>query len=274
MDATHDDDANERDLLAALRRGGPIAVVTGAGVSLASGIPTFRGSDPGAIWSRDVTALGTHRYFREDPAGSWGWYLDRFDGLTGKVPNAAHRGLAALEQWHTDRGGAFTLVTQNVDLLHERAGARTLYKVHGSSDRVRCSTERGCEHGAPRGSLPIEAADFTRFRADPVASNLPVCPACGAPLRPHILWFDEFYTDHADYQFGRALWSLKHASVVLFAGTSFSVAVTDLALQQARDAGVEVFAIDPHHRPPDDVRWLRRAAEDALPAFAAALGAP
>lgn len=265
------DDAGERDLLAALRRGGAVAVVTGAGVSLASGIPTFRGSDPGAIWSRDVTSLGTHRYFREDPAGSWRWYLDRFDGLTDKVPNAAHLSLATLERLQTDRGGAFTLVTQNVDPLHERAGTRTLYKVHGSSDRVRCSTESGCEHGAPRGSLPIETADFSRFRAAPIAANLPLCPACSALLRPHILWFDEFYTDHADYQFGRALWALKHASVVIFVGTSFSVAVTHLALEQVKGGRVEVFAIDPNHRPPDDVRWIQRAAEDALPSLVAAL---
>jgi hypothetical protein len=96
------------DLAQALRGGGPIAVVTGAGVSLASGIPTFRGPDPGAVWTQDVTALGTHRYFREDPAGSWRWYLARFDGLADKVPNDAHLALAALERWQVGRGEAFT----------------------------------------------------------------------------------------------------------------------------------------------------------------------
>jgi NAD-dependent deacetylase len=271
MDVSRAEERTTQDVADALRGGGPIAVVTGAGVSLASGIPTFRGPDPGAVWTRDVTALGTHRYFREDPAGSWRWYLARFDGLPDKVPNDAHRGLAALEDWQVGRGGTFTLVTQNVDRLHEAAGSRTLYKVHGSCDRVRCSAESGCEHGAPRGSLPFDAVNFAPFRADPVASNVPACPACGAPLRPHILWFDEFYTDHVDYQFGRALWAARHASVLLFAGTSFSVAITDLGLQQARDRDVEAFAIDPFHQPPAGVRWVRRSAEEALPELVAAL---
>lgn len=162
METTQEEAANERELLAALRRGGPIAVVTGAGVSLASGIPTFRGSDPGAVWSRDVKSLGTHRYFREDPAGSWRWYLERLGALADKAPNVAHTALAVLERWQTNRGGAFALITQNVDLLHERAGAVTLYKVHGSCDRVRCATESGCEHGAPRGALPFDAVDSRR----------------------------------------------------------------------------------------------------------------
>lgn len=271
MEATPIEERSTQDLAHAMRAGGPIAVITGAGVSLASGISTFRGPDPGAVWTRDVTSLGTHRYFREDPAGSWRWYLARFDGLADKSPNVAHLALAALERWQVGRGGAFTLVTQNVDRLHEAAGTRTVYKVHGSSDRVRCSAESGCEHGAPRGSLPFDAADFSALRADPVASNVPACPACSAPLRPHILWFDEFYTDHADYHFGRALWAVKHASVVLFAGTSFSVAITDLALQQTRDRGVAAFAIDPFHQPPAGVRWIRRSAEEALPELMATL---
>ena len=63
---------------------GKITVVTGAGVSLASGIPTFRGTDPDAVWKRDVTELGTYRYFREDPVGSWRWYTSRFDGVLDK----------------------------------------------------------------------------------------------------------------------------------------------------------------------------------------------
>ena len=66
---------------------GFLAVVTGAGVSHASGIPTFRGTDPGAVWKRDVTELGTNRYFEEDPAGSWSWYTSRFDIVLEKEPN-------------------------------------------------------------------------------------------------------------------------------------------------------------------------------------------
>lgn len=258
-------------LLRALRRASGVAVVTGAGVSLASGIPTFRGPDPGAVWRKDVTDLGTHRYFREDPAGSWQWYLSRFDGLGDRAPNATHHALVEIERQVTARGARFALISQNVDPLHERAGACTLYKVHGTAARVRCSTEQGCEYGAPRGSLPFREEDFAAFRADPSAARIPTCPACGAPLRPHILWFDEFYTDHEDYAFGRALWAARHAAVVIFVGTSFSVAITDLVLRKAREGSAEVFSVDPHHAPPEGVRWLMRAAEEAFPALAALL---
>lgn len=85
---------------------GYLVVVTGAGVSLASGIPTFRGSDPDAVWERDLTELGTHRYFEQDPAGSWQWYRSRFDHVLEREPNDAHYALAALERWHVARGDA------------------------------------------------------------------------------------------------------------------------------------------------------------------------
>ena len=180
---------------------GYLVVVTGAGVSLASGIPTFRGTDPGAVWKRDVTELGTNRYFEEDPAGSWSWYTSRFDIVLDKQPNPAHRALAAIERWQVARGGRFLLVTQNVDPLHERAGSERLVKVHGSADRVRCSRHR-CVHGAPRGSLPRAGIDMGAFKSEPVAANVPRCPSCGALLRQHVLWFDEFYDEHRDYQWG------------------------------------------------------------------------
>ena len=131
---------------------GLLLVVTGAGVSLASGIPTFRGSDPDAVWATDVTELGTNRYFQDDPAGSWAWYLARFGRLADVAPNAAHHALAALERWQRGRGGEFLLVTQNVDRLHAAAGSEALVEVHGRVDRVRCSRQT-CALGAPRGSI-------------------------------------------------------------------------------------------------------------------------
>src|SRR5205085_178122 len=120
------------------------------------GIPTFRGEDPGAIWKRDVTELGTRRYFEEDPVGSWRWYRSRFASLGGARPNPAHLALAALERWQAEQG-QFLLVTQNIDGLHRAAGSTRLVEVHGRADRVRCSSD-GCEHAAPEGSLPRDAA--------------------------------------------------------------------------------------------------------------------
>ena len=250
-----------------------LLVVTGAGVSLASGIPTFRGSDPGAVWAHDVTELGTAEYFHRDPVGSWQWYLSRFDKLHGAAPNPAHHALAALERWQVARGGEFLLVTQNVDTLHDEAGSRALVHVHGRADRVRCARV-GCEHGAPGGSLPRDPAATAAFLREPSPATVPRCPACGSLLRQHVLWFDEFYTDHHDYEIDRVLRAAKHAGVVVFAGTSFAVGITDMIVQRALWRGAEIFSIDPvgralHGR----IRPIAAPAEQALPALCRAVGA-
>ena len=221
-----------------------LVVVTGAGVSIASGIPTFSGTDPGAVWKRDVTELGTYAYFCTDPVGSWDWYTSRFDHVLDKLPNPAHRALAAIERWHIERNGRFVLVTQNVDTLHENAGSRQMIKVHGSSDRVRC-VRSGCEYGAPSGSLSRRDIDMQPFFANPCEQTLPKCPACGALLRQHVLWFDEFYDGHNDYQWWRVMAAAAQMRLALFVGTSFAVGVTDLFLQSAWEAEIPAFSIDP-----------------------------
>ena len=253
---------------------GFLVIVTGAGVSHASGIPTFRGTDPGAVWKRDVTELGTNRYFQEDPAGSWSWYTSRFDMVLDKRPNPAHLALAAIERWQVARGGRFLLVTQNVDPLHERAGSERLVKVHGSADRVRCSRRR-CVHGAPRGSLPRADIDMAAFEAEPVAANVPRCPSCGSLLRQHVLWFDEFYDEHLDYQWDRVVDAAQTMDTCLFVGTSFSVGVTDLFLRGGLMAGRPLLAVDPGAAasPHPSVTLFREPAEALLPSVCESIGA-
>jgi NAD-dependent deacetylase len=242
-----------------------IVVTTGAGISLASGIPTFRGQDPGAVWKRDVTELGTFRYFREDPAGSWRWYISRFDLVFAARPNAAHLALAALQTWQRAAGGSFLLITQNIDTLHEQAGSLDLVKVHGSADRVRCVSE-GCRFGAPKGSLARADVDLAAFVRDPVVENLPLCPACGSLLRQHVLWFDECYDSHADYQWDRVCAAAADAELFIFVGTSFSVGVTELLVESALSRGKSVFSIDPHARAPiPGVIAVRAPSETLLP---------
>lgn len=255
--------ADERDLL---------LVVTGAGISLASGIPTFRGTDPGAIWKHDLTELATFAYFSRDPVGSWKWYLDRFHLVGDARPNAAHRALAALEDWQTGRDGDWLLVTQNVDTLHEQAGSHRLVKVHGSADRVRCSAQ-GCRLAAPRGVLSFSEADAEIFMASPSLATLPRCPECEAPLRPHVLWFDEYYGDHDDYQWERVVAAALTTRLVLFVGTSFSVGVTDMILQQTLSTNARIISVEPGgHRVPDRrVLGIREKAEELLPAVCAEL---
>jgi NAD-dependent deacetylase len=243
-----------------------ILVVTGAGVSHASGIATFRGTDPGAVWANSVMEKGTWAYFERDPVGSWTWYLGRFDGLIGKQPNPAHQALVALEAFQQARGGAHLLVTQNIDCLHEAAGTRRLVKVHGSSDRVRC-VAAACANAAPAGTLARTDFDLAAFAARPATDTLPRCPACGDLLRPHVLWFDETYDEHHDYQFQTALRAAEQAEVVLFVGTSFAVGITGIILDLAIGGGATLISVDPVARAPDArIRPVVAPAERFLPA--------
>ena len=251
---------------------GLILVVTGAGVSAASGLPLFRGTDPDAIWNRDILEIGTVDYFRRHPVEWWQWFLDRFAGLDEARPNAAHEALAALERWQLGRGGDFLLVTQNVDTLHEQAGSRRLVKVHGTSNRLRCS-RTGCPLGSPTGSMPHDMVDLSGFIRDPRRETLPRCPRCGSLLRAHVLLFDEFYDEHKDYRFGEVRRAAERSALSLFAGTSFSVGVTELVLQEALGWRVPVISIDPAAAPPvPSVKAIRAGAEEILPAVCRELG--
>jgi len=260
-------------LVQAIRGAERVIVITGAGVSLASGISTFRGSDPGAVWAQDVLEKGTRRFFERDPAASWSWYLERFGGLLAHQPNPAHHALAALERWMVARGRSLLVVTQNVDCLHEAAGSTALIKVHGTADRVRCA-QAGCDVGAPEGSVPMSEADFAAFASAPDVDNLPRCTRCGGFLRPHVLWFDEYYSGHNDYQIERVMQAQRSAEVTLFVGTSFSVGITEMALTTALQRGQEIFSIDPVSPPPHAaVGWIQTPAEQSLPSLVAALQA-
>jgi NAD-dependent deacetylase len=244
---------------------GQILIVTGAGVSHASGIPTFRGNDYEAIWKRDPTELGTRRYFETNPAGSWKWYMFRYDKVREAKPNPGHFAIAALERYQTARGGDFLLVTQNIDTLHEQAGSQRMIKVHGTSDHFRCSWN-GCKFGAPSGSIPDTDVNLADFRANPVDANVPRCPSCNALLRVHVLWFDESYTGHDSYRWDEVCKAAeRQAKLVIFAGTSFSVGVTDLVLRYCDARNVPIFNIDPDPRINDpDVTNIAAGSEVAL----------
>ncbi len=251
---------------------GMLFVVTGAGISAASGIPTFRGSEPDAVWKVSDEEMATFDYFQRDPVDQWRWYLQRFESVDSARPNPAHGALVELERWQTARGGRFQLVTQNIDTLHEAAGAKRMIKVHGTSERVRCSRP-GCDFGAPRGSVHREQVDLRSFRRDPSAETLPRCSGCGKPLRAHVLFFDEYYQDHDDYRFDEVMALAREADLFLFVGTSFSVGITDLLLRVAVDNRAPVFSIDPAGSPPAgfSVTHLAAAAEELLPDLSAAL---
>ena len=157
-----------------LRAARRITVLTGAGVSAASGVPTFRGAD--GLW-RKVRAetLATPEAFENDPKLVWEWYDWRRQKIRDAQPNAAHDVLA---QWTRERPGV-TVITQNVDGLHERAGTERLVRLHGSIWRLRC-----WQHCA---AAPRDWHDDTT----PLPNLPPRCPHCNGLARPAVVWFGE-----------------------------------------------------------------------------------
>lgn len=148
-----------------------IAILTGAGISAESGIPTFRG--PGGLWENyRAEDLATPEAFSRDPKLVWRWYEWRRGIVRDAQPNDAHRALARLADGLASVGGRATLITQNVDGLHARAGSSGVLELHGNIFRARC----------PRG----HTGDFPGAFAE-----LPPSCSCGAMLRPDIVWFGE-----------------------------------------------------------------------------------
>jgi len=166
--------ASFEDVVQRLRRATHVVALTGAGVSAASGIPTFRG--PNGLWKKvRPETLATPEAFANDPTLVWEWYDWRRGVVQQAQPNPAHHVLA---RWTRERAG-FTLVTQNVDGLHERAGADRLVRLHGSIWHVRCSTP--CDAGR------TDWLDATV----PLPRLPPPCPHCGGFVRPAVVWFGE-----------------------------------------------------------------------------------
>lgn len=240
--------------------------ITGAGISIASGIAPFRGTAD-AVWSKDVMEMGTRKMFERDPVKQWVWYLDRFGSCRSAQPNAAHYAITKLQTWKAE-GVNLRVITQNVDGLHVDAGTQDVIEVHGAARKMRCS-RHGCKNGGPRNFLPWDDAVLAPFLADPKVETLPRCSACNKVLRPHVLWFDETYLDHLDYRFDEARELLWSADLVVFVGTSFSVGITEMAVIAATMRDTKVWSIDPHSAPPEGAgTWLQGKAEEVLPDIA------
>jgi len=255
-----------------LRRAGRLVVLTGAGVSAESGIPTFRGDD--GYWtagSRNYQPmdLATCAAFRRRPEVVWAWYLYRLGVCRSARPNAAHRALVAVERALGER---FRLVTQNVDGLHLRAGSdpARLWHIHGSLERVRCAD--GC--GQPPRPTPAVPMPWPRHQPLDAATARALRCSCGGWLRPHVLWFDEYY-DEANFHFDSALTAAARADLLIVVGSS---GATNLPMHMAAlcaQRGIPRLLIDPEHTAFHDIHgagagWtLRAAATAALPWVAA-----
>ncbi len=181
---------------AVLRDATRVAVLTGAGVSAESGVPTFRASD--GLWEgHRIEDVATPTGFRANPDLVWQFYNARRANVALVRPNPGHAALARLEEHFA---GRFTLVTQNVDGLHRAAGSLNVLEIHGSLRRTRCL---GCGAVEDRGLEPL--------------GDRPLCPACGERLRPDIVWFNEALPPDV---FERATDAAHECDVFLVVGTS------------------------------------------------------
>ena len=185
-----------------IRERQPCVVLTGAGVSTESGIPDFR--SPTGLWAQfDPFEYGSIEAFRRDPRKVWSFYKPRVAMLTEAEPNPAHTALAELEQL----GFAEAVVTQNIDLLHERAGSREIVEVHGS---IRTSSCSGC------GSR----YELTRVLELLAAADAPACPSCGEILKPDVIFFGELLPPAA---IDRAYELARRARLLLVVGSALEV---------------------------------------------------
>ncbi len=221
-----------------------LLVVTGAGISAESGVPTFRGA--GGLWEGyRAEELATPQAFSRDPLQVWRWYRFRLGICRGAAPNAAHKAVVDMERhWKED----FLLTTQNVDGLHPRAGNQRLIELHGNIETARCTN---CGHTEP-------------VSGDP--SVLPHCSHCGALQRPHILWFGESYWPGIIED---SVAFAEKADVVLVIGTSGRVWPPIAIALRAQECGAALIDVnpDPSELSAHADAWLRGSATKWLPAL-------
>lgn len=232
-----------RELIASSRS---IAVLTGAGISAESGVPTFRGE--GGLWrGQRAESLATPGAFARNPAEVWEFYHARVEGLRGIEPNAGHRALTVLEA----RCERFWLLTQNVDGLHRAAGSRNPIELHGTIRIARCQSCR-CEF------------DIEAVLAGWTPGDVPACTACEGLLRPAVVWFGEALPVPALQAADQAI---RSCDAMLVVGTSGVVQPAASFAYGASSRGAKVIEVNPEETPISEIAdvALRGPAAVELP---------
>lgn len=240
------------ELSAKLATARHVVALTGSGISAESGVPTFRDAHTG-LWAKyQPEQLATPEAFERDPKLVWDWYAWRRGLVADAEPNAAHRALVELAA----RVPRFTLVTQNVDGLHERAGSADVIEFHGNILRTRCS--RGC--GVV--TEPIMRSDDAP----------PCCPSCGGFVRPDVVWFGEMIPRDA---LERAFAAAQDCDVFFSIGTSSAVYPAASLAEVATAAGAWLVEVNPRPTPHSRLArfLLTGSAGEIMPAVVAALAA-
>lgn len=245
-----------------------ILYITGAGVSAESGIPTFRGVDGfWTIGSRNYTPMqmATRRMYSENPAEFLAWYYHRFAVYRHHGPNDVHR-------WLADKN----LITQNIDGLDGKAGNKNYIAIHGRLDQMTHFHEQGpmvdimatpwdtlqetIDLNRDESSPELKQALFEVFKINPVTER----PELNVSFKPYVLLFDEYYTEL--YRISEAQDRMLDADKIVFMGTSFSVNITQMALENAirYDIPIEVVDPEPVKLPYDNVVYHKMKASEFI----------
>jgi NAD-dependent deacetylase len=237
------------ELIKALRDARRVTVLTGAGVSAESGVPTFRDAQTG-LWAKySPEELATPRAFQRNPKLVWDWYAWRRQLVASAQPNPGHAALAQMAKLWPQ----FDLITQNVDGLHQRAGSTNVVELHGNIDRTKCFSEG------------------TIISAWPETDETPPrCPTCGGYLRPDVVWFEESLPEH---ELQLAQMAASTCDVFLSIGTSALVYPAAGLPMMAQERGATVVEINPQPTPLSSSAHyvLRGAAGVVLPTLLAGL---
>lgn len=203
-----------------------IVVLTGAGISAESGVPTFREAKTG-LWSQyDPQELATPEAFNSNPELVWKWYTWRQRLIATAYPNAGHKALVSLEEYQANQAAGFVLITQNVDGLHQRAGSRNIIELHGNIFRTRCINQcRRDEQGPGQNTFP------------------PRCPNCNGLLRPDVVWFGENLPREALLQ---ASLASQTCDTFFSIGTSSTVEPAKSLPYGAKQSGAVIIEINPN----------------------------
>lgn len=230
-----------------LDRQGRVMVLTGAGVSAESGIPTFRG--PEGYWTVGSQVyhpqeMATMAMFQRRPDDVWQWYLYRAALCHRAKPNPGHHAIAGMDTVLKKR---FTLITQNVDGLHLQAGnpVQRTYQIHGNLFQVRCVADCSSD------LHPLPPALIGRDKDRPLSPaerDLLICPRCGERLRPHVLWFDEAYNE-IYFRFRSSLAAAAATTLLLIVGTSGATNLPQQVAWTVMQNGGTIYDINPEPNP-------------------------
>jgi NAD-dependent deacetylase len=202
-----------------------IVVLTGAGISVASGLPTYRG--PGGLWEQqDVGKVADKQALEQDPDSVWRFFASTMQTIRQAQPSAAHRALADLEATlRPDQ--QLVILTQNIDRLHQRAGSRNVVELHGTLYRSRCIDD-GC--------------DFAREEEPGIAEqSAPTCPSCGGKLRPDVVLFNEPLAVDAEWAAKKAL---RDCDLFIAIGTSGTVSPASNFVRSAEYEGARTILLN------------------------------